>query len=137
MAMAPEPELAMAPAGVGLTGLDSYFWLSSGLSPITASAAAGPVTVVAEARPVQYNWAFGDGREKVTDHSGRRWTRRRAGNVTHLYESTGAYDMSVEVTWEARWRMGAGPWQHLGYFSNEDQVVYPVREMVSFLVRSA
>ena len=42
--------------------------------------------------------------------------------------------MTVEVLWEARWQVGGGEWQHLGYFANGDEEPHPVQEMVSLLV---
>lgn len=136
IALAMEPELEVAPAQVGLTGLDSYFWLSEEPRPISAIAQVPGLGVTAEARPVQYVWDFGDGDEEVTDHAGRRWSPELEGNVSHLYESRGRYDLRVEVVWQARWRIGRGEWRHLGYFSNSDTTSYPVRQIVPVLTRS-
>ncbi len=110
----------VAPADRGLTGLDSYVWLEREPRPATATAGVGGLTVTAEARPVQYVWSFGDGPEEVTLHPGREWRRGRPGNIAHVYETHGDYDISVEVIWEARWRIGSGAWRSLGYFSNSD-----------------
>jgi hypothetical protein len=136
IALALEPDLRIAPARVGLTGLDSFFWLAEEPRPISAVAQVPGLEVTAEARPMQYVWDFGDGDEKVTDHPGRPWRPTLAGNVAHLYESRGRYDVGVEVIWQARWRIGAGAWQHLGYFSNSDAATHPVRQMVPVLTRS-
>jgi hypothetical protein len=136
IALAIEPDLRVAPGRIGLTGLPSYFWLADKPRPVTATAGAGGLTVTAEARPVQFVWDFGDGSDKVTTHSGRRWTQRHSGNVSHLYETKGRHELGVEVIWEARWRINAGSWQPLGYFSNSDDRPYPVREVVAMLVRS-
>lgn len=134
--LAPEPNLALAPSEIGLTGLDSYFWLDDPPGPISATARAGPLTVTAEARPVRYIWDFGDGDDLVTAHPGRRWTRSRPGNIAHLYETRGSYDLSVEVVWAARWRVNDGEWQPLGYFSNSDERRYRVRQIVAVLTRA-
>jgi len=80
-------------------------------------------------------WDFGDGSESVTSHHGRRWTRRRAGNIDHTYEVHGRYVLTVDVIWEARWRIGPGAWRHLGYFSNSDSRPYPVRQVIAMLVK--
>ncbi|HWL66743.1 MAG TPA: PKD domain-containing protein [Actinomycetota bacterium] len=132
IAFAPRPRLRISPSQVGLTGLDSFFWLADRPQPISAS--AGPVT--AQAYPAQYTWDFGDGERRTTSTSGRRWTRRRDGNVAHLYEKRGAYSVSVDVIWEARWRVGTGAWQPLGYFTTSDSAPYSVRQVVALLVRS-
>ena len=89
--------------------------------------------VTAEARPVQFVWDFDDGDEKVTRGSGRRWTRKRPGNISHVYETKGRYALNIEVIWEARWRSAFGPWRSLGYFTTEDGRNYRVREMVPVL----
>ena len=131
IALAPRPQLRAAPSGVGLTGLDSFFWLAEEPRRITAS--AGVVT--AEARPSQYAWDFDDGNQKTTGNSGRRWTARRDGNISHMYETRGSYTVSVDVIWQARWRIGGGPWQPLGYFTTSDSTDYPVRQVVALLVK--
>ena len=136
ISLAPKPELRLAPSRRGLTGLPSYFWLAERPEPITARAAAGPFSVVAEARPVQYVWNFGDGTDLATAHPGRRWTPKRQGSVDHLYETKGRYRLTVEVIWEARWRLGTGAWRHLGYFTNSDTRPYRVRSVVSVLIRA-
>lgn len=135
IALAPKPKLRVAPRGVGLAGLPSYFWLAQRPRSISATAGVAGLTVTAQARPIQYVWHFGDGDERVTRHSGRRWGARRPGNIAHVYEARGSKHLSVEVIWEARWRIGAGPWRPLGYFSNSDTRRYPVRQVVAVLVR--
>jgi hypothetical protein len=135
IALAPKPRLRLAPRAVGLTGLASYFWLARRPRPITASASVPGLTVTAQARPVQFVWDFGDGAEKVTRKSGRRWRVRRPGNIGHVYETRGRYRTTVEVIWEARWRIGGGAWRPLGYFTNSDSRRYRVRQVVAVLVR--
>ena len=133
--IAPRPQLRLAPGRRGLTGLPSYFWLARRPRPIQAAAGAGGVTVTAQARPVQYVWTYGDGTNEVTRRPGRRWTRARAGSIRHTYETKGRYDLTVEVIWHARWRIGAGGWRSLGFFSNSDTRGYRVRSIVPVLVR--
>jgi hypothetical protein len=136
ISLAPRPRLDRSPRSVGLTGLRSFFWLGRKLPVVSAQASIPGLIVTAEARPVQYVWTFGDGKETTTRHPGRRWTRRRPGNIAHLYETKGRYDLSVEVIWQAVWSTNGSAWRPLGYFSNSDEVSYPVREMRSMLVRS-
>ena len=85
---------------------------------------------------MQYVWTFGDGSDAVTRRSGRRWTRARPGSIHHTYETKGRYDLTVEVIWHARWRIGAGGWRSLGFFSNSDTRGYRVRSIVPVLVRA-
>lgn len=134
MALAEGPRLRVAPSRRGVTGLDSFVWLARRPRPVSATARVPALSVTAEARPVQFVWEFGDGDDKVTRDSGRPWRRGPRGNIAHMYEAKGVYDLSVEVIWEARWRMGDGPWRPLGYFSNSDSRSYRVREVRSVLV---
>lgn len=134
IALAIKPEIAVAPDGVGLTGLPSYFWLAQGPQPISASASAGGITVTAQAFPTQYVWEFGDGGDLVTFGSGRPWTKELPGDIEYTYETRGRYDLSVEVLYQARWRIDGGEWQSLGFFATSDSRTYPVRQVVAVLV---
>lgn len=134
--IAPRPQLRLAPGRRGLTGLPSYFWLARRPRRIEATATAGGLAVTAQARPVQYVWTYGDGNDEATRRSGRRWTRKRDGTISHTYETKGRYTLVVEVIWHARWRFAGGPWRSLGYFSNSDSRAYRVRSVVPVLVRS-
>jgi hypothetical protein len=134
VALATDPQLAMAPGRIGLTGLPTYVWLAPRPHAVAASAGVPGLTVTAEARPVQFTWDFGDGRDLVTSSPGRAWKPGREGNVSHTYETKGRYEMRVEVVWEARWRAGSGPWHDLGYFSNRGSASYRVRQVVPVLV---
>jgi hypothetical protein len=135
IALAVKPQLKVAPDGVGLTGLPSYFWLAVPPRPISATASAGGITVIAEAFPAQFLWTFGDGDDLVTTTSGRPWTRDLPGNIDHTYETRGRFELSVEVVYRARWRIDGGPWQSLGFFSTSDSRTYPVRQVVAVLVQ--
>ena len=134
VARAGRPNLQIAPGRVGLTGLDSFFWTDEPRA-IHVTASVPGLTVAAEARPVQYVWDFGDGARKTTTGPGRPWSRRQPGTIAHLYERRGSYEVRVEVIWQARWRVGGGEWQPLGYFSTSDAVDYPVRQIVALLVK--
>ena len=135
MAVAERPALEIAPSEVGLTGLRSYFWLDHVPPTVYATASVPGVVVTAEARPVRYGWDFGEGPPRTTASIGRAWTRRAPGSISHMFETRGRYSVGVDVVWEARWRVGSGPWMHLGYFSNSARREYPVREMVGRLTR--
>ena len=134
VALAPDPAIEVAPGILGLTGLPSFVWLDRPLEPLTATASAGPVTVIAEAHPAGYSWHFGDGASRTTAHPGQRWTPRHRGSIAHTYETAGRYDLSIDVLWQARWRTGSGPWRPLGTFSTSDSRPYAVREVLAWLV---
>ena len=130
------PELDIAPSEIGLTGLETYVWIDEP-APVSVSAAAGGTTVDARAFPSLYLWDWGDGNETLTFDSGRSWTRHRPGSIEHVYETRGRYDLSVEVVWEAQWRINGGAWQALGFFSLGDSVDYPVRQVQARLTRTS
>ena len=136
-ALAAMPPLQIAPSRWGLTGLESYFWLARPPRPIVATAGVRGLTVTAEARPVQYVWEFGDGRELTTSHPGRRWTLAHPGDIGHLYETAATYAVAVDVIWAARWRVSGGAWQPLGYFTTTDSRDYRVREVIAVLTRTS
>ena len=129
------PELDIAPSEIGLTGLETYVWIDEP-APVSVSAAAGETTVDARAFPTQYLWDWGDGNDTLTYDSGRSWTPHRPGSIEHIYETRGRYVLSVEVVWEAQWRINGGAWQALGFFSLGDSVDYPVRQVQARLTRT-
>jgi hypothetical protein len=129
------PELEIAPSEIGLTGLETYVWIEEP-RPVGVTAAAGGTTVEARASPTQYLWDWGDGNDTLTYSSGRAWTEHSPGTIEHVYETIGRYDLSVEVVWEAQWRINGGGWRALGLFSLRDGVDYPVRQVQSRLTRS-
>ena len=130
------PELGIAPSVIGLTGLETYVWVERP-APVSVAASAGATTVEARAAATQYLWDWGDGSDTLTYHPGRAWSRYREGSIGHLYERHGRYDLSVEVVWEAQWRINGGAWRGLGFFSLPDSVDYPVRQVQARLTRTS
>lgn len=135
IALAPSPRIRIAPGRVGLTGLPSFFWLHPEPQGISATAGVHGVTVTATAAPSQFWWRFGDGEERVTEHSGRPWTRRRAGSIKHTYETKGMYEVGSTIVWTASWSINGGPSRPLGSFTTSRSVDYPAREVIAFLSR--
>lgn len=136
VALAESPQLVVAPYRRGITGLRSFFWLARSPQPVSATAEVPGLSVTAEASPIRYIWDFGEGRGRATDHIGRPWSRKRPGNIGHMYEVKGRYDLAVEVIWQARWRSNGGAWQPLGYFVTSGSRPYRVREVAPGLSRS-
>jgi hypothetical protein len=120
------PELGIAPSEIGLTGLETYVWVERP-APVAVSAAAGGTTVDARAFATQYLWDWGDGDDTLTYDPGRPWSRFGPGSI----------ELSVEVVWEAQWRINGGAWQALGFFSLSDSVDYPVRQVQARLTRTS
>jgi len=130
----PAPRLGIKPGAVGLANLDSYFWVSNpgGLS---ASAAAGPNTVVVHASAVSYEWRFGDGSAPlVTGEPGRPWPAR--SEIAHAYPRLGVFPVRVTVRWHGRFQVNGGPAQDVPGppVLRDAAVSYPVRELQTVLV---
>ena len=136
VALAPDPQLEVAPGELGMTGLDSFFWVADPPEPITTTAGVPGLTVTAQAVPSQFVWNFGDGDELVTTSPGAPWNRSTSGRVKHMYETKGIYDISVEVIWEASYSVNGGAWTSIGSFSPSDSRRYAVQEMVAVLVEA-
>lgn len=136
IALAGKPGLQLAPARVGLTGLDTFFWVAPRPRPVVAQAAVPGLRVTARAHPVQYIWHFGDGGEAVTVGPGRPWTRTHPGSIAHDYQTRARYAVSVQIIWKANWRIGAGRWRSLGTFVTSSARSFPVRQAVAVLVKS-
>ena len=137
VALAGTPELELAPAEIGLTGMPTYVWLQDEPEPVRATAEVPGLTVEAQAAPKQYIWTFGDGGQVITDHPGSPWTRARPSSIDHLYETKGRYRIAVKVTYYARYRINGGPWRPLGAFRTSDSRPLPVRELIPMLTDSA
>jgi hypothetical protein len=133
IALAPAPELQLAPARIGLTGLPSYFWLGNDPQPISATASVRGVTVTATATPTHFVWSFGDGNERTTTKPGRPWTKRSPGSIEHTYETEGVYEVGATIVWSASWSLNGGAPQSLGTFTTSDAADHPVREVIAFL----
>ena len=133
IALAPSPNVKIAPARIGLTGLPTFFWVTPP-DPITATAGVRGVSVTATAAPSHYIWSFGDGAEITTDEPGLPWTKRRSGSIEHTYETKGRYEITATIVWSASWSLNGGPPQSLGTFTTSDSAEYPVREVIAFLM---
>ncbi len=130
----PVPRLTIKPGVAGLANLDSYFWVSNP-GDLTASAAAGPNTVVVHASAVSYEWQFGDGSPPlVTDAPGRPWPAR--SEIAHAYRRFGRFPVRVAVHWHGRFQVNGGPAQDVPGppVLREATVTYPVREVQTVLV---
>ena len=131
--LAPDPRTELAPSDVGVTGLRAYAWTHPA-SPIVATVVVGGARVTAEARPVAYRWDWGDGHRRTTRTAGRPWTSARGGSIGHVFDTKGLHEITLTLTWEARWRVGRGAWTTLGTFSTGGSRPYVVREVVALLV---
>lgn len=122
---------------VGLVALPSWFWVEGydGL-PITASDTLGGTTVEVEIMPTGYRWTFGDGASLESTSLGQRYPAE--SDIRHTYEQSslsvgGAFPVSVEITFSARYRVDGGPWEPLDPITRSFTTAYPVQQLQSIL----
>jgi hypothetical protein len=126
------------PAGRGLTGLASWFWVEGyTAAPITETVRAFGLTVSVEATPESVSWDFGDGTTAPGGGLGTPPPGR--SDVQHVFETRGRPTLRVRalIRLAVRWRVGAGPWEPLAPVVRTAVLDYPVVESRSVLVPAA
>jgi hypothetical protein len=122
---------------VGLVAVPSWFWVEGyDGSPITASDTLGATTVEVEIAPTGYRWDFGDGTELTTTSLGQPYPAE--SDVRHIYEQSslsagGAFSLTLEITFSARYRVNGGPWVPLDSIARSFTAAYPVQQLQSIL----
>jgi hypothetical protein len=143
--IAPPPMPAPPAAGVvgynpspaGLTGLESWFWLTPAPAIVASTTVgAGAYQYVVTQVPAAVSWTFGDGSTvqlAVPDGAGAAYPTRSP--VNHVYErfSTAGYPVAATVTWSVQWLVTAGGVTYGPYALGTQQssapgVAYPVRQ---------
>lgn len=135
----PIPDIAIeANPSTGLVALPSWFWLDGyDGAPISSSDALPGVAVDVEVEPLVYRWSFGDGTTAETTSLGQRYPAE--SDIRHVYEQSslaagGAYTVTVEVTFAARYRVNDGAWEALEPITRSFSNDYPVQQLQSVLV---
>jgi hypothetical protein len=134
----PVPNVALGVnPDVGLVAVASWFWVEGyDGSPITASDTLGATTVEVEIAPTGYRWDFGDGTELTTTSLGQPYPAE--SDVRHIYEQSslsagGAFSLTLEITFSARYRVNGGPWVPLDPIARSFTAAYPVQQLQSIL----
>jgi hypothetical protein len=151
----PALSIGVAPAAQGITGLESYFWVSgySGAA-VPRTRVEGPYTINLVATPVGYTWSFGDGSSLSTASLGTPYSASEgagADPVGHTYAVrselspqavNGAYLVSVTATFDTKFQVigpgMSGAWADLSALgvpplTKTATLAYPVGEVVSAL----
>jgi hypothetical protein len=121
----------------GLVAVPSWFWIEGyDGAPIVASDTLGDVTVEVEITPTAYRWSFGDGATLDTTSLGQPYPQE--SDIRHKYEQSslrvgGAFAVTVEITFSARYRVDGGPWQPLDPITRSFTSAYPVQQLQSIL----
>ena len=134
----PIPDIAIgANPSTGLVALPSWFWIDGyDGAPIRSSDSLPGVTVDVEVEPLIYRWSFGDGTTAETTSLGQRYPAE--SDIRHVYEQSslaagGAYSITVEVTFTARYRVNGGAWEPLDPITRLFSDDYPVQQLQSVL----
>jgi hypothetical protein len=123
----PAATVGANPAGRGLTGLTSWFWVEGYTgAPIVDAVRELGMTVTVEATPSSVDWDFGD--DTIGRDLGLGVAPPGRATVGHAYETRGtpAFRVRVLVRLAVRWRLGSGPWQPLAPVVRTAVLDYPV-----------
>ncbi len=121
----------------GLVAVPSWFWIEGyDGAPIIASDTLADVTVEVEITPTAYRWSFGDGATLQTTSLGQAYPQE--SDIRHTYEQSslsvgGAFAVTVEITFSARYRVNGGPWEPLDPITRAFTAAYPVQQLQSIL----
>jgi hypothetical protein len=131
----PPASVHVSPDGRGLTGLESWFWVSGYSGPVDDVVSQFGLRVEVEAVPTAVQWDFGDGSPVTSGSLGVAAPAR--SDVVHTYErrSRGA-PMSVRATvrLDVRYRVDGADWQALDPVFRTATRAYPVVESRAALV---
>lgn len=119
---------------IGITGLDSWFWLGPGDATLPpASATAGPLTVTVTAALVDVLWDFGDGSRSDTGVDlGQAYPSRSA--VRHVYQTDSyrrpnGYAVLATLRFGVWYSVNSGPWRYLGTKAKSYHLPYLVYQI--------
>jgi len=104
--IAPETAVAANPTGVGLVGLDTWFWLAPAPAAIKAAETFQGIDYSVTATPVAAGWDFGDGSSaRFNDGSGFGWAYPQPSSVVHTYEahSQVGYGARAAIRYDVSW----------------------------------
>jgi hypothetical protein len=123
----PPATVGASPAGRGLAGLESWFWVEGYTGgPIVDTVAELGMTVSVEATPARVSWDFGDG--SSADGAGVGVPPPARSTVLHTIEtrSRPTFPVRALIGLSVRWRLSAGPWQPLAPVVRTAVRAYPV-----------
>ncbi len=125
----PATTVHVSPDGRGLTGLESWFWVSGYSGPVRDVVDELGLRVEVEAVPAAVRWDFGDGSPVQPGTLGSAAPTR--SDVVHTYERRSrATPMGIRasVRLDVRYRVDGEPWQALDPVFRTATRAYPVVE---------
>ena len=101
------------PAGWSLPLLPTNVYSTCGSTTELGELLGWPIEV--RFTPVAYRWSWGDRSDSVTTRAGSSWGAKQFSptGTSHVYEQSGDYVVSLEVTFEAAYRFDGGAFQSL------------------------
>lgn len=133
----PDAFIHISPDARGLTGLESWFWVTGYSGVIRDAVDEFGIRVEVEAQPGSVSWSFGDATPTQTGTLGQAAPAR--SDVAHTYERrSNVTPLSVRATvrLDVRYRVDAEPWQSLDPVFRTAARGYPVAESRAALVPS-
>lgn len=133
----PPAGIGVSPDGRGLTGLESWFWVTGYAgAPIRDTVTGFGFRVEVEAAPQEVRWSFGDGTpELVTPGLGEAPPAR--SSVAHVFQTRdggAGYEVRAAIRLGVRWRLNGGPWRAAEPVMRLAARTYAVREVRAALV---
>ncbi len=131
----PAATVRISPEGRGLTGLESWYWVSGYSAPLHDAVDGLGIRVEVEAVPASVHWDFGDGTPVQPGTLGVAAPSR--SDVVHTYQRRGiAVPMRVRasVRLDVRYRVNTEAWQALDPVFRSATRAYPVAESRAALV---
>ena len=141
--IAPPSRVAANPGGIGLVGLDSWFWLDPAPHAVTIHETDGGIDYAITATPMSADWDFGDGgRSSVFGDSGFGRPYPQRSSVTHVFEAhnQGGYTVRSTVRYSLTWTAliagkSLGPYPMANFTQVSIPLRYPVEQAQPVLVR--
>ncbi len=100
----PTPRPHIAPGGTSITGLPAYLETNGNLVHQVAPTDTPLGAITVEARSTYWvDWGDGTSEAGPFDFEGEAYP---SGRITHNYQYTGSYTVTVRQAWTANWRLG-------------------------------
>jgi hypothetical protein len=103
----PQVEMAPPDGSPQLVGVATWLWIDpAAWRPLTASAAAGPVTTTATATPTKVVWDMGDGHSVTCDGPGTPYSSSDPSATTdcsYVWPQAGSFTVTATIYWSVTW----------------------------------
>lgn len=122
---------------IGLVAMPAWFWVDGyNGQTLYGARSIGLILIEVEITPIGYRWTFGDGADLQTLSLGSAYPEE--SDLQHIYEQSslvagGTYEVELEITFEARYRVNGRLWQPLDPVTQSYVREYPVQQLQSVL----